>query len=143
MKILFDTNIILDVMLDREPFSEPAVQLLSLVEKSRIEGLLCATTITTIHYLSTKVMGAVSAKNKIKDLLNLFKIAAVNRSVLEDALRSKFTDFEDAVIYEAACYAKAEAIVTRDPKGFKLSKLPIYDSNEMLIAFQLLNSENN
>lgn len=138
MKILFDTNVVLDVMLDREPFAEPASQLMILIESGKISGLLCATTVTTIHYLSTKVMGAAKAQNQIKDLLMLFEIAAVNRSVIEDALVAKFSDFEDAVLYQAARHAGAEAIVTRDPKGFKRSMLPVYSSEEMLKALQLL-----
>ncbi len=140
MKILFDTNIVLDVMLDREPFAEPASQLMSLVESGKIFGFLCATTVTTIHYLSTKVMGSKKAQKKIKALMMLFEIAAVNRPVIEDALVSKFTDFEDAVIYQAACHAGAEAIITRDPKGFKQSKIPIYNSYEMLNVFKLLDT---
>ncbi len=141
MKILFDTNVVLDVMLDRKPFSEPASQLMSLVEKGKISGLLCATTITTIHYLSIKVMGQIKAQNKIKDLMILFEIAAVNRSVIEYALTSKFSDFEDAVIYQAARHAGAEVIVTRDQKGFKQSKLPVYSPHEILKVIQSIYSE--
>ncbi len=137
MIILLDTNIVLDVLLDRDPFSEPASQLMSLVEKGEIFGLLCATTVTTIHYLSSKVMGKTKAQNQIKTLLTLFEIAPVNRVVNKDALGSKFSDFEDAVIYQAARHAGAEAIVTRNPKDFKRSKLPIYDSDEMLKVIQL------
>ncbi|MCK5542450.1 MAG: PIN domain-containing protein [Desulfobacterales bacterium] len=141
MKILFDTNIVLDVMLGREPFAEPASQLMSLVESGKMVGLLCATTITTIHYLSTKMIGSKKAQNKIKTLMMLFEIAAVNRSVIEDALIAQFIDFEDAVIYQAACHAGAEIIVTRDPKGFKRSKLPIYNANEMLKMLQIIEKE--
>ena len=54
MKVLFDTNIILDVLLDREPFSEHASYLMSKVERSEINGFLCATTVTTIHYLLSR-----------------------------------------------------------------------------------------
>lgn len=140
MKVLFDTNVVLDVMLDRDPFVEPTSQLMTLIENGKISGLLCATTVTTIHYLSTKVMGTVKAQNKIKDLLMLFEIAAVNRSVIEDALVVKFSDFEDAVLYQAARHAGVEAIVTKDLKGFKRSILPIYSPDEMLKALQLLNS---
>ncbi len=140
MKILFDTNVVLDVMMNRAPFAEPASQLMSLAESGQITGLLCATTVTTIHYLSTKVLGSANAQHKIKDLTTLFEIATVNRAVIEDALDSGFTDFEDAVIYQAGRHAGAEIIVTRDPKGFKRSELPVYDSNEMLKVIQLLDS---
>lgn len=138
MKILFDTNIILDVMLDRNPFSEPACQLLSIVERGDISGIICATTVTTIHYLSTKILGNKESQNKIKDLITLFEIASVNRTVIENALKSTFSDFEDSVIYQAANHAGAEAIVTRDPKGFKQSKLPIYSPLELLKILQSL-----
>jgi len=138
MNVLFDTNVILDVMLDRIPFSEPASQLLSLVERGEISGIICATTVTTIHYLSTKVVGKNRSQNQIKDLITLLEIASVNRTVIEDALKSKFTDFEDAVIYQAAHHAGAEAIVTRDPKGFKESKLPIFNPIELLKILQII-----
>jgi len=99
---------------------------------------LCATTVTTIYYLSTKVMGSANAQNQIKNLLNLFKIAPVNGTVIKDALNSKFLDFEDAVIYQAAMHAGAEAVITRNSKDFKRSELPIYDSNEILKISELL-----
>lgn len=71
MKVLFDTNIILDVLLDRQPFSEPAVQLMSKVEASEIQGFLCANTITTIHYLISKTLGNQAAK-KTYYIINVF-----------------------------------------------------------------------
>jgi predicted nucleic acid-binding protein len=132
MNILFDTNIVLDVMLDRAPFSEPASHLLSLVERGDITGFICATTVTTIHYLATKVLGKDQARNQIENLITLFDIASVNRTVIEDALKSKFSDFEDSVIYQSSRHVGAEAIVTRDTKGFKKSKLPVYSPTEML-----------
>ncbi len=66
MKVLFDTNIILDVLLDREPFSEPAAHLMCKVEKSEIQVFLCATTITTIYYLISKILGNNAAKKTYK-----------------------------------------------------------------------------
>ena len=141
MKILFDTNVVLDVMLDREPFAEPAGKLMSFVESGKISGLLCATTVTTIHYLSAKVLGSAKAQNQIKALILLFEIAAVNRIVIEDALISTFPDFEDAVLYQAARHAGAKAIVTRDLKGFKGSELPIFRTDEMLTALHLSSTQ--
>jgi predicted nucleic acid-binding protein len=125
-------------MFDRPPFSDPASKLLSLVEQGEISGIICATTVTTIHYLATKAIGKNESQKKIKDLITLFEIAPVNRAVIEDALKSNFSDFEDAVIYQAANHAGAEAIATRDPKGFKRSKLPVYSAMEILKIFQLL-----
>jgi len=138
MKILFDTNVILDVMLDRTPFSEPACQLLSLVERGDISGIICATTVTTIHYLATKILGQKESKNTIRELITLFEIASVNRTVVEKAIRSQFTDFEDSVIHQAAIHSGAVAITTRDSKGFKQSNVPVYSPVELLKILQFI-----
>lgn len=131
MKILLDTNIVLDVLMDRMPFSDSAVELFSKVENGTIIGYLCGTTITTVYYLASKSVGATRAREEIRKLLNLFEVAPVNRHVLESALASDFGDFEDAVINEAACHVGVEAIVTRNQKDFKKSRLSVYSSEEM------------
>jgi len=140
MKTLFDTNVILDVLLDREPFSDDASFLLSKVEKSEIIGFICATTVTTIHYLATKALGPQSASHHIQSLLSLFVIAPVNRLVLENAAASKFKDFEDAVLHEAACHAGAKYIVTRNISDFKKSKLPVFEPSEFINVISLKNN---
>lgn len=138
MKALVDTNVILDVLLDREPFSEGASILLSKIEQSEIIGFVCATTITTIHYLITKALGPQAATRPIQSLLSLFVIAPVNRVVLESAAASKFKDFEDAILHEAALHAGAQYIVTRNIADFTKSKLPVYGPFEFLNALELL-----
>ena len=140
MKTLFDTNVILDVLLDREPFSNDAALLLSKVEQSEIIGFICATTVTTIHYIATKALGPQAASKHIQSLLLLFVIAPVNRVVLENAAASKFSDFEDAVLHEAACHAGAKYIVTRNIADFKHSKLPVFEPNEFVNALKSLSN---
>lgn len=131
MRILFDTNVVLDVLLDREPFSTTAAQLFSKVETRDLSGYVCATTVTTVHYLASKVVGANRAQEEIRKLLTLFEIAPVNRLVLEAALAAQFTDFEDAVVHEAALHVGAQGIVTRDIPGFKRAKIPVYSPEEL------------
>ena len=131
MKILLDTNIVLDLLMDRMPFAEAAVELFSRVEDGATIGYLCGTTITTVYYLAARTVGARRAHEEIKKLLSLFEVAPVNRPVLEAALGANFNDFEDAVIHEAACHVGAEAIVTRNQKDFKKSRLAVYSSEEM------------
>jgi len=138
LRILFDTNIVLDVLMDRLPHSNAAVELFSKVEDGAIIGYLCGTTITTVFYLASKTVGAARAHEEIKKLLTLFEVAPVNRHVLESALVLDFKDFEDAVIHEAACHIGADAIVTRNQKDFKKSRLSVYSSEEMskVLAFR-------
>ena len=142
MKILFDTNIVLDVLMDRLPYSDAAVELFSKVEDGTIIGYLSGTTITTVFYLASKTVGAARAQEEIKKLLSLFEVAPVNRHVLESALVADFNDFEDAVIHEAACHVGAEAIVTRNQKDFSKSRIAVYSSEEMakIVASQRVGS---
>ncbi len=138
MKILFDTNVILDVLLDRQPFAEHALFLMSKVERSEINGFLCATTVTTIHYLLSKHLDKEKAIMSINSIMALFEIASVNRLVIENALQSKFTDFEDSVLHESARHAGADYIITRNIKDFKRSKIPVFTPTEFLSVLETL-----
>jgi len=139
VKVLFDTNVILDVLLDRQPFSNDSAQLMAMVERSEMLGFLCATTVTTIHYLMAKSLNAKSAMKHIRLLLSLFEIAPVNRSVIENALECNFTDYEDAVIVEAAQHSGVEYIITRNIKDFKKSSIPVFTPADFLQVLASLN----
>ena len=132
MRVLFDTNVILDVLLARAPHVAPTTALLDRVATKTLDGLLGATTLTTIHYLATKAVGARAAQGHIRTLLALFEVAPVTRAVLTDALELDLADYEDAVLHEAARHAGADAIVTRDPKGFAQARLKRYAPEELL-----------
>ena len=122
MRILFDTNVILDVLLDREPFSSTAAKLFSKVETGEITGYICATTITTLHYLTSKMIGADSAFEEINKLMMLFEVTPVNRAVLDAALSSGFKDFEDALQnYSAVKSGFVDVILTRNIKDYSKS----------------------
>lgn len=140
MKILFDTNVVLDVLLNRQPHAIAAAQLMVYVEQGRIHGLVAATSVTTIHYLATKAVGSAAAKGHIKALLLLFDVAAVDRAVLLDALSLSFSDYEDAVVHEAARHAGAIGIVTRDQAGFVKATLHTYAPDELFKMLQTLGS---
>ena len=136
MKILVDTNVVLDLLLDRPPFSDSAAWIFSLVENSEVEAALCATTVTTIDYLLTRSLPRDVAKKALHRLLELFEIAPVNRSVLEEALKSRMTDFEDAVLSYAASLVGATAVVTRNTKDFRNSPVKALDPSEFLSVFE-------
>ena len=132
MKIIFCTDGVLYVMLDRKSFVHAWAQIFSMVEAGKITGVLGATTITTIYYLAVKVVGPEKARPEIKKLFKLFEIAPVNRAVLEDAVNLNFTDFEDGVLHEAARYVGCQAIITRNIGDFKRARLSIYSPEEFL-----------
>ena len=132
MRVLVDTNVVLDVLLDRRPFVVASAGVFGLVERSRVEGVLCATTITTIDYLLTQAMPRPTARHAIRQLLELFEIAPVNRAVLDEAVRSKVLDFEDAVLEQAGRLAGAEIIVTRNQADFRHASLKVLGPDELL-----------
>lgn len=134
MRVLLDTNVVLDVLLARRPFVVASAEVFGLVEHSRIEGLLCATTVTTIDYLLTQAMPRPTARQALQKILALFEIAPVNRAVLEEAIRSKVTDFEDAVLDQAGRLAGAEVIVTRNLSDFRLASLKAVGPDELLAS---------
>jgi predicted nucleic acid-binding protein len=132
LRVIVDTNVVLDVLLERKPFLNAAVEVFCLVEESRIEAFLCATTITTLNYLLNQSLPTSIARNALRKLISLFEIATVNRPVIERALDSKIMDFEDAVLDEAGQMARADSIVTRNTKDFTGSALKVFDPNEFL-----------
>ena len=131
MKILFDTNIILDVFLNRKPFEATAICLFSAVENKVIQGYLCSTTITTLDYLLSKSIGSVNSKHAIVSVLDLFNITEVNYRTLKAAVDSDFSDFEDAVLYQAGVQVGVDGFVTRNIKDFALAERSIYTPSEL------------
>ena len=141
MRILFDTNVILDVLLDRRPHVTAAAQLIAYVHSKHIDGLLGATTVTTIHYLAAKAVGTAHARRHVSTLLSLFEVAPIGRVALVGAFDLRFRDYADAVLHEAARHAGATGIVTRDAKGFALSTVTIYAPDELLRLVRALPSQ--
>ena len=137
MRVLFDTNVVLDLLLEREPFVDAAASLFARAERGQLSGYVCATTITTIHYLAAKVVGAEPAREAISTLLSIVEVAPVNRAVTEAALESPLSDFEDAVLLEAARSCGVQSIVTRNASDFVPGDLPIFEPTELLAVLRV------
>jgi predicted nucleic acid-binding protein len=136
LRVLFDTNVVLDLLLDRTPHSVVAARLVTAVERRELAGLLCATSVTTLDCLIARAIGREKAREAIRTLLRVFEVAAVTRAVLEAALEIDLDDYEDAVLHEAGQGAEAEAIVTRNASDFKGASLSIFSPAELLAALE-------
>ncbi len=101
-KLLVDTNVVLDVLLDRRPHADGSAAVWARVETGRASGLLAAHAVTTIYYMIRKERGAARAQRAISGLLRVFGVAAVDGSVLLDAMQLSCGDFEDAVTASTA-----------------------------------------
>ncbi len=132
MKILLDTNVVLDLLLEREPHLSAVERIFTLIEEEAHQGFLCATTITTLDYLLTRNLSRKESRQTLSRLLRLFEVAPVNGTVIDRALSSPMTDFEDAVIDQSAVLCGAKAIITRNGKDFLKSITPTFDPQKFL-----------
>ena len=137
MKILLDTNIVLDLLLEREPFCNDAKDIFTMIESNKISGFLCATSITTIYYLINKSVEKSKADEIVEQLLQLFNIADVNKNILIKSLKNNGKDFEDSVIYTSAEYFNIDMVITRDKKGFKQSNIKVLKPNDFIKEYKL------
>ena len=135
-EILVDLNIILDVLLDRDPFEKEAALLWSLVESEKLSAYISATSVTNLFYILHRMIGVKKAKSIIVDVLDVFQVAGVNQAVIVDAIHLPYSDFEDAVQESCARFSKLEAIITRNKKDFKRSNIPVYTASEFLAILQ-------
>jgi predicted nucleic acid-binding protein len=141
VKILFDTNVVLDVLQQRKPHFIISASLMNRVEKGTLTGLLCATTVTTIAYLTEQYLMKEKGKARVEAragttislnmLLKIFDIAPVTRAVIDRAANSRFEDFEDSVLHESAVAAGVDGIVTRNQKDYEKSAIAIYSPEEL------------
>jgi predicted nucleic acid-binding protein len=136
-RILFDVNVVLDVLLDRRPHTVASAAVWGAVETGDAEGLLAAHAATTIHYLARKDIGPSKTREILAAILRVFGIAPVDAAVIEEALQLPCTDFEVAVTAAAARRAGCDHIVTRDPKGFRGSPVRSLTPE---VALQILRS---
>lgn len=134
MRVLFDTNVVLDLLLARKPHDEAARALTSVVARGEMMGYVGATTITTIFYIASKHIGASAARQALGKLLSVFSVAPVTEGVVRDALGSPFEDFEDAVLHEAAIAVGVDAIVTRDASGFRRASCTVHTPTGLLAS---------
>ncbi|WP_298436723.1 PIN domain-containing protein [Geobacter sp.] len=114
MKVLIDTNVVLDIALNRKPFVEHAALLWRLAEQKEITACLSNTSITDVYYIINKHAGKEKARAFIADILDTFKLADIDDEGFREALDSGMNDFEDAVQYVICTRNGCDALATRN-----------------------------
>lgn len=132
MRVLFDTDVLLDLLLDRRPHADAVARILSRVDKGDVAGYVCATSVTTIFYLAEKAAGRQKARQYVQAILSFLEVAPITRTVLEGAFSTDFKEYEDAVTHEAALQVRADSIATRNTKDYSHSRLPVYTPADLL-----------
>ncbi|USR91054.1 PIN domain-containing protein [Phormidium yuhuli AB48] len=133
MRALIDTNIILDFLLQREPFCQDAERLFQFIEIGQMIGYITATTLTDIFYITRRhTQSMEKARQAVSETLTAMAICPVDRAVLESAFDSNLVDFEDAVQIFSAVAQGLDAIITRDVQGFSQSPIPVLSIQDLL-----------
>ncbi len=132
MKVLIDTNILLDVIQERQPFEPAATRVWKLVEDGQIEGFVSAISFNNIFYVARKQVGADRAIEAVRRVRRTFQFVATDAYVIDRAIASKLGDFEDAIQAAAAVAAEADLIVTRNRRDFAAYGVPAYTAEETL-----------
>lgn len=132
MRVLLDTNVVLDFVLKRPPFDAPAKEIF--IRAARKKFTICISPITPINvfYVTRKEKGKDVAFHAIKKLLKIVQITKSNNAIYQNAISINFSDYEDGVQHECAVAENLDAIVTRDTKDYKNSSVKIYSPAEFL-----------
>ena len=139
MKLLIDTNVVLDILLRREPYYVNAAKIAVLSEKGYISCYVSASAVTDVYYIAKKELASKEAAiDLLANLFAAFRIAAVSEANIHEALDLKWDDFEDCVQYTVGQSINADYIVTRNPKDFETSQIEVL-STEGILDIVILN----
>ena len=132
-EIFLDTNVLLDIVTNRYPFSASAIEIFDFCQKENIKMHATSQSIATLHYLAKKMVEEKELRSIIEDLLDTISIIAVTETILKKSLKSNHKDFEDAIqIVSAQSINDMDCIVTRDLKDFKNAEIKVYTPDQFL-----------
>ena len=131
-RLFLDSNIVMDLLEERHPFCEDAALLFAKAYHKQVQLFVSPITFATASYLLGKHNKPEPVHRLLSNLSQLVRVVAVDERVVDEAILSAFSDFEDAMQYYAALKAKADAIITRNGKDFALSKIPVMTAAEYM-----------
>ena len=136
MKIMCDTNVIIDVLLEREPFIEDSYKVLKLCEEHKIDGFVSVSLVTDIFCLVRKYTHSTEQTYKaVGKLLEIDKVCSITNNDVLIAFQKKTKDFEDCLVATCAKSIHCDYIVTRNKRGFKGFGIPVLTPTEILLKF--------
>ncbi|TAE83067.1 MAG: PIN domain-containing protein [Bacteroidetes bacterium] len=135
--IFLDTNVLIDFLADRKPFSIEAARLFDYSFKKKVTIYVSSVSYNNIYYILRQSCKHAETIKILSELQEWTEIIDVSKYVIREALKSEFKDFEDAIQYNCAkSLSKIDCIVTRDTKDFKASSLPTFTPKEALIMVE-------
>ena len=135
-KVFLDTNIIVDLIAVRKPFSKYSIEIFKKAEEKKIKLFTSSHSIATTHYLLKKYLEEKILRDVLYNLLDYVTVIAVDTDVLKKGLRSKHKDFEDSIqILCASTIEKIDCIVTRNTKDFRESEILVLTPDELCLRW--------
>jgi predicted nucleic acid-binding protein len=132
MRVLLDTNVILDFLLDRLPFADAATAVWQANEQSRFEGYISAITPINVFYIARKIKGVDAARQMVDGLLSACRVCPIDLPILQSALTLPMRDYEDAVQHASAVASQMDVLVTRDKRDYAGATLPVLTPRDFL-----------
>ena len=132
MRLFIDTNVMLDLLGEREPFYIASAKIATLADKGKIEMVASALSYAIVSYFLTKFEGIEKTKAKLRKFKVISMICELDEKIIEKGLNSNFSDYEDSLQYYSALRAECDILITRNAKDFKLADIPIMTPDEFL-----------
>jgi predicted nucleic acid-binding protein len=132
MRVLPDTDVILDYLLERGPFNQTAEKLLELNAQGIFDAYISSITPINVFYIGRKIIERDKLKQALHDLLLAVRICPITHAALSQALNLPFADYEDAAQHASATTSHLDAIITRNLKDYKNATLPVFSPTDFL-----------
>lgn len=131
-RILVDTNIVIDLLANREEFVLEAQQLFTLADKKKVKLYVSSLTFANTHYILSQGLKIENTRKILRKFKVLIEVLPMDDKIIDLSLDSDFKDYEDAIQYHTALENDIEIIITRNLKDFKLSTIPVLSAREYL-----------
>lgn len=136
MKLFLDANVVLDLILKRQPFFEAIAEIITIAENKNYKLCVSSVTFVNINYVACKFTDKKNVLESLKILRIVIDVLSISETEIDKALYSKFNDFEDAVQHYCALKYNCNYIITRDLKDFKNSEIPVMTPTEFLVSIK-------
>jgi len=131
-RLFLDTNVLLDLLGEREPFYDSIAKIATLADKGRVKLIVSTLSYSTVFYLLSKFENSEIVKEKLRKFKIISESSDLTDKIIEKGLSSNFSDFEDALQYHCALKADCNILITRNGKDFKESEIPVMTAEEYL-----------
>ncbi len=130
--VFIDADIILDLFLERRPFFDDSAGLFMKLQERKLSGSVSPLIFSNLFYILRKELSKQEALDALRKLRLLVDVLPIDCAIVDRALASSFTDFEDAMQYYTASAHGVDAIITRNKKDFRHARLPVFTAGEWL-----------